>query len=176
MTHRATREDTIQSIYIYLLLAPSIFAPTISFPSVVQPRIEFRPPPSSSTLFTSGNKCTYDSIMRPESWPGKNARKIEYNCPHSIFRDTHRGATGDRAINENGSRNRSGDQTPKDSFYPSHIQISFFLFLSLSLCRYLFAHNHVQSPLSSPPRGLFQRKIWEQVSRGGDSRRRFPTV
>lgn len=167
MTHRATREDTIQSIY--LLLAPRFF-PTISFPSVVQPRIEFRPPPPPLPPFTSGNKCTYDSIMRPESWPRKNARKIEYNCPHSIFWDTHR-ATGSRTINENGSRNRSEDQTPNDSFAHPNIFFSFSP-LSLSLSRYLFAHNHVQSPLLlwTFPRdlgaGVPRRRFPEEISNG----------
>lgn len=167
MTHRATREDTIQSIY--LLLAPRFF-PTISFPSVVQPRIEFRPPPPPLPPFTSGNKCTYDSIMRLESWPRKNARKIEYNCPHSIFWDTHR-ATGGRTINENGSRNRSEDQTPNDSF--AHPNIFFFFFSPLSLS--LAIYSRITTFKVHFSCGLFL-EIWEQVSRGGDSRRRFPTV
>lgn len=79
MTQRATREDTIQSM---LPSRVSIFS-TISFPSVVQPRIEFCRP-----LAPPSNKCTYGSIMRSESWLSKNAQKIEYNV-HIPFSGIH---------------------------------------------------------------------------------------
>lgn len=177
MTHRATREDTIQSIYISLSSSPLDFSPTISFPSVVQPRIEFRPSPP----FTSGNKCTYDSIMRVARNRGRAKILAEERVQLSTFhfqRYTSGTPTGDRMRTD-----REIDQNDS-SIYFAHPNI-FLFFLSSPLycfpvipCPPPFSfsfHSRVTTFKVHFSRGLFF-EIWEQVSRGGDSRRRFPTV
>lgn len=180
MTHRATREDTIQSIYISLSSSPLDFSPTISFPSVVQPRIEFRPSPP----FTSGNKCTYDSIMRVARNRGRAKILAEERVQLSTFH-FQRYTSGDPHgwSNENRSRNRS-----ERLFYLFRTSkyLSFFSFFSPLYCfpvipcppppSFSFSfHSRVTTFKVHFSRGLFF-EIWEQVSRGGDSRRRFPTV
>lgn len=178
MTHRATREDTIQSIYISLSSSPLDFSPTISFPSVVQPRIEFRPSPP----FTSGNKCTYDSIMRVARNRGRAKILAEERVQLSTFhfqRYTSGTPTGEKS-NENRSRNRS-----ERLFYLFRTSkyLSFFSFFSPLLfpCYPLpppflflfpFTRNHVQSPLlpwtflRDLGAGVPRRRFPEEISNG----------
>lgn len=177
MTHRATREDTIQSIYISLSSSALDFSPTISFPSVVQPRIEFRPSPP----FTSGNKCTYDSIMRVARNRGRAKILAEERVQLSTFH-FQRYTSGDPHgwSNENRSRNRS-----ERLFYLFRTSkyLSFFSFFSPLLfpCYPLpppflflfpFTRNHVQSPLlpwtflRDLGAGVPRRRFPEEISNG----------
>lgn len=180
MTHRATREDTIQSIYISLSSSPLDFSPTISFPSVVQPRIEFRPSPP----FTSGNKCTYDSIMRVARNRGRAKILAEERVQLSTFhfqRYTSGTPTGDRMRTD-----REIDQNDS-SIYFAHPNI-FLFFLSsplycfpvipcppplfLFLFLFPFTRNHVQSPLlpwtflRDLGAGVPRRRFPEEISNG----------
>lgn len=173
MTHRPTREDTIQSIYIYISSSPLDFSQQYRSQVSSSPRIEFRPLPSSP--FTSGNKCTYDSIMRPESWPEEKCSEDRVQLSTFHFQ---RYTSGDRVRSMRTDRERSIRHRTK---IPSISRTSKYLFFfspsllfSLSLSRYLFlfAHNHVQSPLllwtfpRDPGAGVPRRRFPEEISNG----------
>ena len=138
MTQRATRKDTIQSTSPCTVLAAlsAIFS-TISFPSVIQSRIEFRRTPPTPRPPAGRNKCTYCSIMRPGIVAGqKFPEKIEHNVhiPFSQDRDRASGYGRTHKCGSERSRNRSDRPLCAECSIVCCVETLEYLFiLSLSL-------------------------------------------
>ena len=184
MTQRATRKDTIQSTSPCTVLAAlsAIFS-TISFPSVIQSRIEFRRTPPTPRPPAGRNKCTYCSIMRPGIVAGqKFPEKIEHNVhiPFSQDRDRASGYGRTHKCGSERSRNRSDRPLCAECSIVCCVETLEYLFilslsLSLSLSSLSIFTVHAQATTQTDPQLLPVGFLSHEIrGSAGVPRRGFP--